>query len=67
MSNLPKLAKIYMIPKYMSNQDRQQLRVYSKQLDKLSSGEHCQQKAIQYVREDVEINDLNYHLKTLVI
>jgi len=56
----------YKIPSDMSFSDRQQLREYGKLVKYLSTGEYLQTKAIQYVREDREIQDINYHLNSLV-
>lgn len=48
--------------KYMSLSDKQQLRAYSKEVERISSSEHLLEKAHQYVREDKQITNLNYHL-----
>jgi len=52
---------------FMSAKDKDQISKYSADVKYLSTGEYLQTKAIQYVREDREIQDINYHLTSAAL
>ena len=62
---MPKIiiSKPYHSIQYMNRIDKAQFRDYCRQVDKLETEAHCLEKAIQYVKEDAQIADINYHLQ----